>query len=228
MNKPVVLIHGAWHSPLCWDRVTPFLDAAGIAWIAVDLPSAAAAGTGATDKDDALAVLAALDRLSGQEPAILLGHSRGGCVISEAGVHARVGHLVYLAAFLVEDNTLIGTLGSPDLPKALLFEADGSSQVNPGLGIELFYNDCCEGDLAWATAHLRAQSHQMAITQSKAAWKVKPSTYVICSKDNAIPATAQRQMAGSASTAIEWNIGHSPFVNQPERVAELLLTLSLA
>jgi pimeloyl-ACP methyl ester carboxylesterase len=228
MGKPIVLVHGAWHGPWCWDRVTPLLDAAGAQWTAVDLPSAAAAESGASDQDDALAVWAALDALPGDVPAILLGHSRGGRVISEAGTHSRVGHLVYLAAFLAEKDTSMATLVSPDLPKALLFEADGSSRVNPKLGMAVFYNDCSEDDFAWASAHLRAQSHQETITDSKGAWKTKPSTYVICSKDKAIPAPAQRQMAEAAATVIEWEVGHSPFANQPEKVAALLIELSRA
>ena len=226
MSKPIVLVHGAWHGPWCWDRVTPLLDAAGVQWRAVDLPSAAVAESGASDKDDVLAVLAVMDALPGDEPTVLLGHSRGGRVISEAGVHSRVGHLVYLAAFLAGDDIPMTSLVSKELPGALVFEANGSSRVSPELGMAVFYNDCSEDDFAWANAHLRAQSHQEAVTDSKAAWKTKPSTYVICSKDRAIPAAAQRQMAQAAGTAIEWEVGHSPFANQPEKVAALLIELS--
>ena len=98
MNKPVVLVHGAWHGPWCWERVTPYLDAAGVPWVAPDLPSCAVASTGANETEDNAAVRETLDCLPGDEQAILLGHSRGGRVISEAGTHNRVGHLVYLAA----------------------------------------------------------------------------------------------------------------------------------
>lgn len=228
MSRPIVLVHGAWHGPWCWERVTPFLDAAGAEWTAVDLPSVAAADSGASDQDDAVAVRAALDALPGRAPAILLGHSRGGRVISEAGDHDRVGHLVYLAALLNEKNISQSTLFSPDLPKALLYGADGTSRVNPELGMAVFYNDCSENDYAWATANLRAQSHREAALQANAPRKTKPSTYVICSRDNAIPAIAQRQMAESAGKIIEWEVGHSPFANQPDKVAALLIDLSQA
>lgn len=77
MSKPVVLVHGAWHGSWCWERVTPYLDAANIEWAAPDLPSVTDAASGANQAEDDQVVRAALDRLPGDEEAILLGHSRG-------------------------------------------------------------------------------------------------------------------------------------------------------
>ena len=87
MNRPIVLVHGAFHGSWCWDRVTPHLDAAEVTWVAPDLPSCAKAATGALLKDDVAAVREVLDSLPGDEHAVMLGHSRGGAVITEAGVH---------------------------------------------------------------------------------------------------------------------------------------------
>jgi pimeloyl-ACP methyl ester carboxylesterase len=77
MNRPVVLMHGAFHGAWCWDRVTCYLDAAGVPWRAPDLPSCANAASGAAIDEDTAAVESVLDNLPDDEPAVLLGHSRG-------------------------------------------------------------------------------------------------------------------------------------------------------
>jgi len=99
-----VLVHGAWHGAWCWARVTPLLDAAGVAWVAAELPSCATPPQHSGLPEDVHEVERLLDELPGIEPAVLVGHSRGGLVISEAGTHPGVGELVYLCAFLLEPD----------------------------------------------------------------------------------------------------------------------------
>ena len=228
VNKPVVLVHGAWHGPWCWDRVTPHLDAAGVPWVAPDLPSCAAAFAGANEMEDNGVVRDALDALPGSEQAILLGHSRGGKVITEAGTHDRVGHLVYLAALLGEANEDATSYASSELYKALDSHDDGTTTVRAELGAGLFYNECNAEDFSWAAQRLRPQSHKPFESQSEPAWRTRPSTYVVCSRDNALPAAGQRKMAARATTTVEWGTDHSPFVNRPELVAALLIGLSVS
>ena len=228
MNKPVVLVHGAWHGPWCWDRVTPHLDAAAVPWVAPDLPSCAAASTGANELEDNHVVRDALDGLPGSEQAILLGHSRGGRVITEAGTHDRVGHLVYLAAFLGEANEDTTSYIASGLYDALNSHDDGTTTVRAELGAGLFYNECNAEDFSWAAQRLRPQSHKPFESQSEPAWRTRPSTYVVCSRDNALPAAGQRKMAARATTTVEWGTDHSPFVNRPELVAALLIGLSVS
>tara|TARA_B110000438_G_scaffold127730_1_gene124094 strand:+ start:8230 stop:8919 length:690 start_codon:yes stop_codon:yes gene_type:complete len=228
MNKPVVLVHGAWHGPWCWGRVTPYLDAADIRWVAPDLPSVASAATGANQVEDNKVVRDALDNLAGTEEAILLGHSRGGTVITEAGTHDRVGHLVYLAAFLGLANEDTTPYISADLGKCLRLNADGTSTVKSDLGKAVFYNEHNEQDFIWAAQRLRPQSHKPFEGESELAWQTKPSTYVVCNFDNALPAAGQRQMATRATASVEWDTDHSPFVYRPELVANLLISLSVS
>ena len=210
--KPVVLVHGAWHGPWCWDSVTPMLDAAGVQWAAPDLPSCARAQEGAGVIEDVQAVEAVLDALPGNEPAILLGHSRGGIVISEAGAHPRVGSLVYLTAFLLAPGQSFGP------PTGTLREP---------LPSDRFYNDCTAEQAARAVERLRPTFMGGGpFDPPRAAWKQKPTTYVVCSNDNAIPAADQRKMAMGASRSLEWDTGHSPFLNRPELVADLLIALA--
>ncbi len=227
MTRPVVLVHGAWHGSWCWDRVTPFLDAAGIHWVAPDLPSVSDAASGANQKEDNWAVRSALDELPGDAKAILLGHSRGGTVITEAGTHDRVGHLVYLAAFLGLENEDTTPYRSNDLNKCLQVQDDGTVTVNPELGKAVFYNEHDENDFLWAQQRLAAQSFMPFEGESELAWQTKPSTYVICRHDNALPVAGQRRMAARATHSIEWDTDHSPFVYRPELVATLLVGMSV-
>ena len=222
--KPVVLVHGAWHGAWCWDYVTPLLDAAGVPWVAPDLPSCARAQEGAGFSEDAQTVEAALDALPGSEPAVLLGHSRGGRVISEAGAHPRVASLVYLTAFLTEPGQESGgAVREEDLD----FGTDGTAIPKSDRARGLFYNDCTDEQAAWAMERLRPMFRSAEpVAPPRLAWKQKPATYVVCSIDQAIPAAAQRKMAVHAGRTVEWETGHSPFLNRPELVADLLIALA--
>lgn len=225
--RPVVLVHGAWHGPWCWERVTPALDAAGVPWVAPDLPSCARATQGAGLIEDVAVVEQALDALPGDEPAILLGHSRAGLVVSEAGAHARVGALVYLTAFMLEPGDDVLPMVSETVLPALEFGDDGIAVVNPQLAGPIFYNDCAPDDVQWAIDRVRPMF--MAgdpVDPPRRAWADKPSTYVVCALDGAIPAVHQRAMAQHASRVVEWDTGHSPFLNRPDLVAELVIELA--
>ena len=115
---------------------------------------------------------------------------------------------------------------SADLPNAIRLNDDGSISVNSGWDAEMFYNDCTEDDVAWASGQLRSQNLALDIADSERAWTVKPSIYVVCTRDKAIPPASQQTMAGRVNTTIEWDTGHSPFLNRPDLVAALLVGLS--
>ena len=91
----VVMVHGAWHGPWCFERVVPLLRDAD-----VDARAVALAGEGY--ESDVASVRDALDGIAGD--VVLLGHSYGGAVITEAGVHPAVRHLVYLCAFALDEG----------------------------------------------------------------------------------------------------------------------------
>jgi pimeloyl-ACP methyl ester carboxylesterase len=229
----VVLVHGAWHGAWCYGGVLPELRARGIETVAVDLPGHGASTEPLGDLHaDAQAVRAAIDGLGG--PVVLLGHSFGGMVITEAGAHRDVCHLVYLCAFMPDEGeslaALVGTVEDPGLKAqihTLPGEREGEVLINPEFAPELFYGDASEEDVQRALAQLVPESGP-AFGQAPAqiAWRERPSTYVVCTEDQAILPPLQRQMARHAREVLEWPTSHSPFLSRPDLVVDLLAELS--
>ena len=216
----VVLVHGAWHGAWCWDKVVALLDANGVATTAFDLPLS-------SYDDDVKATAEVLNGVDG--PVVLCGHSYGGAVITAAGHHPSVTHLVYLTAFACDEGeSLIATatdeaLPATDLGSALVVDEDQMVTVADAAKVDTFYHDCEPGDAADAIAHLRPTSMSCFTTSlGLPAWRTKPSTYIVCTEDRAIHPALQRHMATRCTTSVEWATAHSPFLNRPDLVADLL------
>jgi pimeloyl-ACP methyl ester carboxylesterase len=233
MTRTVVLVHGAWHGAWCWEQVLPLLDAASVPVIAVDLPTVS--HPSATMHDDADYVRGALDAITGE--VVLVGHSYGGVVISQAGVHPNVAHLVYLAAFALEagesasQNALEGGADRGDLADAIevaeLPTGETVLTIKPEGAVAAFYHDCTPAVASAAVERLRPQPlASLAGTVNAAAWHEKPATYVVCTEDHAVPVALQRSIAARIPTTIDWPTSHSPFASRPELVADLLIDLS--
>jgi pimeloyl-ACP methyl ester carboxylesterase len=227
----VVLVHGAWHGAWCFDRVVPQLRDAGIDTLAVDL-----ARTGFAD--DVAAVRSALDAVDGH--AVLLGHSYGGAVITDAGVHPAVRHLVYLCAFALAEGEscmsaatgapgadAISHEGRPNLGHAMVQHDDGTSTLTRDGAREGLYADVDDATFDWAYARLTPQLNEsLSAVPRNIAWRKRSSTYVVCADDQAVHPELQRIMAARCTEQVEWPIGHSPFANRPELVVELLVDLA--
>jgi pimeloyl-ACP methyl ester carboxylesterase len=187
---------------------------------------------------DAARVRAVLDDLD--VPVVLVGHSYGGAVITEAGVHPAVRRLVYLCAFALERDESCADAasreaaaaglsheGRPDLSATLVFADDGTVRVDPALAGHVFYNDCDAVTTEWALARLGPQTlAALQQTPDEVAWRGAPSTYVVCSEDMVVHPGLQRLLAARCSASEEWSGGHSPFLSQPDRVAALLSRLA--
>ena len=228
MQRTAVLVHGAWHGAWCWERVVPLLDAAAVPLVVVDLPSVS--HDNATLHDDADYVRGALDSVEGE--AVLVGHSYGGAVISAAGVHPNVAHLVFLCAFAldvgesVQENSLAGGDDIGDLAAAVQI-ADGVVTIDPERAVPAFFHDCTPGVAAAAVDRLRPQSFgSLGGYVEAAAWRDKPATYVVCTDDRALPVAFQRSNAARIGTSVDWPTSHSPFLSRPELVADLVIELS--
>jgi pimeloyl-ACP methyl ester carboxylesterase len=174
-------------------------------------------------------VRGALDSTEGE--VVLLGHSYGGAVISAAGVHPNVAHLVYLCAFALEagesaaKNALPGGEGPNELGAALVF-GHSVLTVDPERAVGAFYHDCTPEVAAAAVERLRPQSlAALAGEVDAAAWREKPATYVVCTEDRALPVALQRSNAARVGESVDWPTSHSPFLSRPELVADLLVEL---
>ena len=227
----VVLVHGAWHGAWCFDRVVPVVQDAGVAVRAVDLP-----GTG-FDADVAQ-VRRALDAIDGE--VVLVGHSYGGAVVTEGGVHASVRHLVFLCAFAISESESCGNAVAaepdvasithhdrPDLGAAMIPHEDGTSTLTRTGARECLYSDVDDATFEWAYAQLRAQRNDSLSAQPRAvAWRSRPSTYVVCTEDLGVHPDLQRIMARRCTETVEWPTGHSPFASRPDLVADLLIDIA--
>jgi pimeloyl-ACP methyl ester carboxylesterase len=226
--KTVVLVHGAWHGGWCWDSVSRRLDAMGITNVVVENPSVAQAPADlAADGDNLARVLDAIDG-----PVLLVGHSYGGAVITDAGAHPNVDHLVYITAFALDEgeslmeNNLSGGEGLK-LVDVLDFDGDLIHLDAEG-AVDFFYNDCDASTVAEAMPKLQSMSlAAMAGAPRKIAWREKPATYVVCSEDRVLPVALQRSNAQRVDgPTLELSTGHSPFLSRPDELAALIAELS--
>ncbi len=221
MPQPVVLVHGAWHGAWCWERVIPLLEARGIEVDALELPL--------TSTDDDLAhTRAAIESNPG---AVVMGHSYGGLLITLAARDLEVSHLVYLCAFMpIKGEKIEATLASAPrttLLDGLTVNEDGKLVPQPDTIVPAFYADCDEADAANAERRLRPMPTSMAHPEIVVpAWEKLPSTYVGCTRDEALAPDFQRGLAARATRTVEWDTSHSPFYSRPDLVADLLAELS--
>lgn len=224
----VMFVHGAWHGSWCWDLVRERLHADGIATAAVDNPSVTRPGSDlAADGDN---LRAALDEITG--PVLLVGHSYGGAVVSDAGTHANVQRLVYLTAFpldtgeSVAQNSLLGG-EEMKLGEVIQFADDGQVSVDSARSTEFFFHDCPADVATAAVARLRPMSMAAMLGVTRAvAWREKPTTYIVCTDDHAIPVVLQRSAAERAGDVLEMPTSHSPFLSRPDELAALLMELA--
>jgi len=236
MSRPVVLVHGAWHGAWCWEPVVTALASEGIDALAVDLPGHGAdTGPFGDLHSDAARVREVLDQQAGGD-VVLVGHSYGGAVITEAGEHPAVERLVFLCAMALTASESCASVatgdaagaaishdGRPDLGQAVIPHDDGLITVDPARAAACLYNECDPGTAAWAVDRLGP--HPMVTLQQTplaVAWLSKPSTYAVCANDLAIHPGLQRIMAARCSRAVEWESDHSPFLSHPELVVRML------
>ena len=220
-NAPanVVLVHGGFVDGAGWEGVYKILKRNGHDVSVVQNPT--------TSLEDDVAATKLILAAQGR-PAVLVGHSYGGAVITEAGNDPKVAGLVYVAAFAPDQGESIAALiqdpppGAPVPPilppqSGFLFLDKSKFQASFAADVDAeraaFMAD---SQVPWGVGALNG-------TISKAAWKSKPSWYMVATEDKMIPPVAQRSMAKRAgSTVVEEKGSHAIYVSRPSAVAALI------
>ena len=221
----VVLVHGGFVDGSGWQGVHDLLTTDGYRVAVVQNPTLSLA-------DDTAVTRRVIDSLDG--PVVLVGHSYGGAVITEAGLHENVAALVYIAAFAPDKGESVNTLiaGFPaDGPQPPVlppkegflfldrdkFHASFAADVPAGLAAFL-----ADSQVPWGVDALGG-------TISEAAWRMKPSWYLVASDDRMINPSAQRSMSERAgSTVTEVPGSHAIYVSQPAAVAAVITQAAAA
>ncbi|WP_119271881.1 alpha/beta fold hydrolase [Taklimakanibacter deserti] len=219
MTKNIVLVHGGFVDGSGWKGVYDILKNKGYNVAIVQNPTISLA-------DDVAVTRRAIAQLGG--PVVLVGHSYGGVVVSEAGTDENVRSLVYIAAFAPDKGESVSTLianppaGAPVPP--ILPPVDGFLFLDKSKFAASF-----AADVDGETAALMADSQvpwgveALAGAVSEPAWKSKPSFYLVASDDRMIPPPAQRKMAERANAqVIEVPGSHAIYVSNPKAVADLI------
>jgi pimeloyl-ACP methyl ester carboxylesterase len=217
----IVLVHGGFVDGSGWQAVYQILRRAGHAVTVVQNPTRSLA-------DDAAVTRRALDRQADQ--AVLVGHSYGGAVITEAGTHPRVAALVYIAGFAPDRGESVASLianpppGAPVPP--ILPPQDGFLFLDREKFAAAFAADV-DPELAafMADAQVPWGVDALAGAIAEPAWRTKPGWYLVTTEDRMIPPEAQRFMAQRAHAhVVETAASHAVYVSQPEPVAALIET----
>ncbi|WP_409564949.1 alpha/beta hydrolase [Microvirga sp.] len=217
-KSSIVLVHGAFVDGSGWQGVYNILKKDGYDVSIVQNPTESLAGDVAATKQ----VIG-----SQNKPVILVGHSYGGMVITEAGNDPKVAALVYIAAFAPDAGESVASINSkpvPGAPVAPIVPMNGALMVDKAKFHESFAADVdpqtasfmADSQTPWGEEALKG-------TISTLAWKSKPSWYIVTAQDRMIAPDAQRMMAKRAGATIsEAQASHSVYVSQPETVARVI------
>src|SRR5881409_3967802 len=217
--KTIVLVHGGFVDGSGWEEVYRILKKDGYNVSVVQNPTLSL-------EDDVAVTKRVIAAQNG--PVILVGHSYGGAVITEAGNDPKVGGLVYITAFAPDRGESVSSLIKDPVPGApvppILPPQDGFLFLDKAKFPASF-----AGDVDAETAAFMADSQvpwgveALGGTISEPAWKTKPSWYLVSTDDRMIPPDAQRAMSKRAgSTVVEIKGSHSVYISQPQAVASLI------
>jgi len=217
-SKPsIVFCHGLWADGSCFSKVIPALQADGHQVIAAQYGLD-------TPEGDVATVIRTLGRVN--SPAILVGHSYGGTVITAAGTDDRVAGLVYIAALAPDAGESSQSL-QDQFPTTDVFAhievADGRIWLLPD-GVECFAGDLPEAEqqLVWAT-HYAPVADLFARNADGVAWRSKPSWYIVAGNDRTVNPELERFVAERmGATTHELDSSHVPMLSHPEQVLDVI------
>jgi pimeloyl-ACP methyl ester carboxylesterase len=215
----IVLVHGGFVDGAGWEGVCNSLKKDGYDVSVVQNPTTSLA-------DDVAATRLVIAQLQG--PVVLVGHSYGGAVITEAGTDPKVAGLVYITAFAPDQGESVASLiknpppGAPVPP--ILPPVNGYLFLDKAKFRASFAADVDEAKAAFlADSQVPWGVNALSGSISEPAWRTKPSWYLVATEDKMIPPPAQRQMATRAGATIaEAEGSHAIYISQPESVAALI------
>jgi pimeloyl-ACP methyl ester carboxylesterase len=217
--KNIVLVHGAWADGSSWTKVVPLLEERGLHVVAVQNPLSSLA-------DDVAATKRIIDAQDG--PVVLVGHSYGGAVISEAGNNPKVARLVFVAAFGPDTGESVGTTAKDFAPAPVGPEVkpieDGFLILTRKGVIEDFAQDLTAGEKQVLFATQAPTSGSVfGASMSDAAWRHKPSFYVVAENDRMIDPDYERFAAKRMGAKIlALPTSHVPMLARPKEVAAFI------
>jgi pimeloyl-ACP methyl ester carboxylesterase len=235
----IVLVHGAFGRAACWDRVAPGLRAAGHSVEAIDLPGAGDDPTPVEEITLDRYAQRACEALAGGPPAVLVGHSMGGMVVTQAAARSpeHVARLVYVAAFLPSDGqSLIDITGLPEaagdqVQANLVVEGEPPVATMAPEAVREALCHCCDDEqFAWS-ASLRGRQPVAPFVEPVTlsgpgveAFAALPRAYVMCLQDRAIRPPLQRRFIETAGCdpVIEIDTDHAVWASRPDELAAAL------
>jgi len=227
-----VLVHGGWNGGWCWEKVVPLLEEAGHEAEAPDLPGS---GDDPTPIPE-VSLQGYADWISGvldaqSEPVVLVGHSSGGVVISQAAEQRpdKVKLLVYLAAFLLRDGETLFSVaenetGSLILPNLVMSEDGASATIREDVIKEALFHDCSDDDAERAKSRFAPQAlapfvTPLALTEEN--FGRVPRVYIETLQDRAVSPSFQKELYERlpCQEVVSMDTSHSPFFSAPEDLA---------
>src|SRR5271168_4580063 len=219
--KNVVLVHGAFADGSGWEAVANILMNDGYKVSVVQHPETSYA-------EDQKHTKAAIDAMDG--PVVLVGHSYGGSVITEAGNHPKVGALVYIAAFALDEGESCASIEQavPQASKAFKPDANGNWWIEPEHFAADFAGDIPKEKAAFmAISQVPISADAFTHKVTNPAWRHKPTGYIVASADRSINPEQERMMAKRAKAkTVEVNSSHVAYMSHPKESAKLIVELA--
>jgi pimeloyl-ACP methyl ester carboxylesterase len=218
MIKNIVLVHGAWADGSGWEGVHDILTNEGFNVTIVPNPNTSLA-------DDVKITKAVLSLQNG--PTVLVGHSYGGAIISEAGEHPNVEALVYVAAFVLDAGESLAKMvaaSPPDPNSPVLPPKDGFIWLDKNKFHANFCADVPSSKARFmADAQVPVGLEAFGSDLTTAAWKSKESWYIVATEDRMIPPEAERGMAKRANAQVtEIKASHAAYISHANEVARII------
>jgi pimeloyl-ACP methyl ester carboxylesterase len=215
--KNVVLVHGAFADGSGWDAVAKILEKDGYTVSVAQPPETSYA-------DDQKYTKAAIDAMGG--PVVLVGHSYGGSIITEAGNDPNVAALVYIAAFALDEGESCASIETavPQASQAFKPDSNGNWWIEQGHFAADFAADIPKDKAAFmAVSQVPISTDSFTHKVTSPAWKTKPTWYMVATEDRSINPDQERMMAKRArAKTVEVKASHVAYMSHPKEAAQLI------